>query len=100
MISRGSLRKRSCFTTRSSSWTTPGASPVEFDNTRQVDVAQVISNKIHNIAISGHTLGSKVPVTLAYPGLIIGLCIRAGVEIPMVMIKVIRSVVNDDYVLR
>ncbi|KAL5073341.1 hypothetical protein RYX36_012325 [Vicia faba] len=65
-----------------------------------VDVDQVISHEMNAIVISGHTLGSKVLVTLAHLGLIMELCRRAGVEIPPVVSKVIMSVVNEAYVER
>ncbi|KAL5082502.1 hypothetical protein RYX36_010923, partial [Vicia faba] len=66
----------------------------------QIDVAQVISNEIQKIAISGHSLGSKAPMTLAFSALITGLCRKAGVDIPNVATKRISSIVNDNYVLR
>ncbi|KAL5064421.1 hypothetical protein RYX36_026158, partial [Vicia faba] len=46
-----------------------------------IDVAQVISNEIRKIAISGHSHGMK-----------------ACVDIPSVATKRISSIVNDDYV--
>ncbi|KAL5071874.1 hypothetical protein RYX36_022761 [Vicia faba] len=65
-----------------------------------IDVAQVISNEIRNISISGHSHGNKVPMTLGFLDLITGLCRKAGVDIPNVSTKSISSIVNDDYVLR
>ncbi|KAL5070809.1 hypothetical protein RYX36_021696, partial [Vicia faba] len=65
-----------------------------------IDVAQVISNEIRKIAISDHSLGSKAPLTLAFSALIMGLCRKAGVDIPNVATKRISSIVNEDYVLR
>ncbi|KAL5070899.1 hypothetical protein RYX36_021786, partial [Vicia faba] len=53
---------------------------------------------MRNISISGHTLGYKVSVTLTYMVLIMGICRRACVGIPMMVRKVIKSVVNDGYV--
>ncbi|KAL5064406.1 hypothetical protein RYX36_026143 [Vicia faba] len=66
----------------------------------QIYVAQIISNEIRNIEINCHTLGNKVEMTLAYPSITMGLCRHAGVEIPEVATKVIRSIVNEDYVLQ
>ncbi|KAL5075415.1 hypothetical protein RYX36_014399 [Vicia faba] len=66
----------------------------------KIDIAQVISDEIRKIAISGHTHGIKAPMTLAFPDLITGLCRKAGVDIPNVATKMISNIVNDDYVLR
>ncbi|KAL5058273.1 hypothetical protein RYX36_029877 [Vicia faba] len=66
----------------------------------QIDVARVISNKIRRIAISGHSHGNKVPMTLGFPALITGLCRKVGVDIPNMATKRISSIVNEDYVLR
>ena len=66
----------------------------------QSDVAQVISNEIRKIVISGHSHGNKAPMTLGFPALIMGLCRKPGVDILNVATKRISSIVNDDYVLR
>ncbi|KAL5067888.1 hypothetical protein RYX36_018775 [Vicia faba] len=65
----------------------------------KIDVAQVISNEIRRIAISGHSHGNKAPMTLGFPTLIMGMCRKASVEIPNVDTKIISSIVNEDYVL-
>ncbi|KAL5076562.1 hypothetical protein RYX36_015546 [Vicia faba] len=66
----------------------------------QINMAQMISNEIQRIFISGHSHGNKAPMTLGFPALIIGLCRKAGVDIPNVDTKRISSIVNKDYVLR
>ncbi|KAL5058437.1 hypothetical protein RYX36_030041, partial [Vicia faba] len=65
----------------------------------KIDVSQLISDEIQNIAISGHTYGIKAPMTLDFPALITRLCRKAGVDIPNVATKRISIIVNDDYVL-
>ncbi|KAL5099562.1 hypothetical protein RYX36_003889 [Vicia faba] len=64
-----------------------------------IDVAQVISNEIQNISISGHSHGNKAPMTPGFPALIMGLCRKEGVDIPNMDTKMISSIVNDDYML-
>ncbi|KAL5101960.1 hypothetical protein RYX36_006287 [Vicia faba] len=66
----------------------------------KIVVAQVISNKIRIIAISGHSHGNKAPMTLGFPALTMGLCRKEGVDITNVATKRISSIVNEDYVLR
>ncbi|KAL5081560.1 hypothetical protein RYX36_009981 [Vicia faba] len=66
----------------------------------QIDVAQVISNEIQKIAISGHSHGNKAPMTLGFQALITRQCRKAGVDIPNVATKRISSIMNDDYMLR
>ncbi|KAL5074317.1 hypothetical protein RYX36_013301, partial [Vicia faba] len=66
----------------------------------KIDVAQVISNEIRRITISGHSHGNKAPMTLGFLALITGLCRKAGVDIPNVATKRISSIMNEDYVLR
>ncbi|KAL5097653.1 hypothetical protein RYX36_001980 [Vicia faba] len=65
----------------------------------KIDVAQVISNEIQRIAITGHSHGNKAPMTLGFPALITGLCRKPGDYIPNVATKRISSIVNEDYVL-
>ncbi|KAI5384980.1 hypothetical protein KIW84_071828 [Lathyrus oleraceus] len=65
----------------------------------QVDVAWVISNEIRVIASSGHRLGTKTPTTLAFPRLIMDLCMPVSVTIPLVVHGTIEGVVNDHYIL-
>ncbi|KAL5081161.1 hypothetical protein RYX36_009582 [Vicia faba] len=52
-----------------------------------VDVVHIILKDMRAINVSGHSLGSKVPTTLAYPGFIMGLCRQAGIEIPRLYIS-------------
>lgn len=59
---------------------------------REVDVARIISQEIKKVASSGHKL--------TFPSLIIGLCRRAGVEIPDLVHINITSVVDAPYVAR
>ncbi|KAL5072638.1 hypothetical protein RYX36_011622, partial [Vicia faba] len=66
----------------------------------QIDVAQVISNKIRKITINGHTHGNKTAMTLGFPGLITELCRQARHHIPDVATKVISSVMHEDYIVR
>ncbi|KAL5069726.1 hypothetical protein RYX36_020613 [Vicia faba] len=66
----------------------------------KINVAQVISNQIRKIFISGHSHGIKAPMTLGFPALITGLCRKEGVYIPNVATKRISSIVNVDYVLQ
>ncbi|KAL5059908.1 hypothetical protein RYX36_031512 [Vicia faba] len=65
-----------------------------------VDVAQVILQEMHAIVFSGHPLGTKVPPTLAFLGLVMELCRLESVEIPPVLHKEIKSVVNEANVER
>ncbi|KAL5059612.1 hypothetical protein RYX36_031216 [Vicia faba] len=66
----------------------------------KIDMANVISNEILKITISGHSHGNKTTMTLRFPALITGLCRKAWVDIPNMDTKRISSVVNEDYVLR
>ncbi|KAL5062028.1 hypothetical protein RYX36_023765, partial [Vicia faba] len=66
----------------------------------KIDVAQVISNEIRKIAISGHSHGNKTAMTLGFLAPITGLCGKVGVYIPDVAIKRISSIMNEDYFLR
>ncbi|KAL5057169.1 hypothetical protein RYX36_028773, partial [Vicia faba] len=66
----------------------------------QIDVAQMISNEIQKISISGHSHGNKTPMTLCFLTLVMGLCRKVGVNIPNVATKRINSIVNEDYILR
>ncbi|KAL5073863.1 hypothetical protein RYX36_012847, partial [Vicia faba] len=66
----------------------------------KIDVAQNISNEIQKIAISGHSHGNKIAMTLGFPTLITGLCRQVGVDITYVTTKRISSVLNEDYVHR
>ncbi|KAL5077911.1 hypothetical protein RYX36_016895 [Vicia faba] len=66
----------------------------------KIDMAQVISNEIRKIEISGHTHGNKTAMNLGFPTLITGLCRQAGVDILDVTTKKISSVLHEDYVLQ
>lgn len=59
---------------------------------RQVNIARIISNVIKMISKSGHRLGSKIPCTLAFSGLIMGMCIRARISIPPVVPRIGTSI--------
>lgn len=50
------------------------------------------------IAESGHRLGNKIPCTLAFPGLIMGLCMRARMVLSTVAHETIDDVVDDMYI--
>ncbi|KAL5097300.1 hypothetical protein RYX36_001627, partial [Vicia faba] len=65
-----------------------------------LNLQRVISNEIRKIAISGHSLCSKAPVTLGFSALITGMCKKVGVDIPIAATKKIISIVNDNYVLK
>lgn len=67
---------------------------------RQVDVARIISNEIKMTDESGHRLGNRTPCTLAFPGLIMGLCMGARMVIPSQVHDTINSVVDDRYIER
>jgi hypothetical protein len=66
----------------------------------QVDIARVIANEMKGIAESGIKPGPKPTCVLAYPGLIMGLCINARVKIPSQVSEVITGPVNDAYISR
>lgn len=66
----------------------------------EVYVAQIISHEIREVASSGKKLGTKPAAQLTFPGLIMGLCRRACVEIPDVVYMNITSVMDESYVVR
>ncbi|KAL5069998.1 hypothetical protein RYX36_020885 [Vicia faba] len=49
----------------------------------QIDVAQVISNEIQKISISGHSYGNKSLITLSFSALITRLCRKGVLSFPM-----------------
>ncbi|KAI5441515.1 hypothetical protein KIW84_010841 [Lathyrus oleraceus] len=63
---------------------------------RYVDVARIILNEIKMITESDHRMGSKIPCTLAFPGL----CIIARISMPPVVHETIDGVVDDKYIER
>ncbi|KAL5068191.1 hypothetical protein RYX36_019078 [Vicia faba] len=65
----------------------------------KIYVAQLISNEIQKIAMSGLTHGNKTAMTLGFLGLITGLCRQVWADILDVATKVISSVVHEDYVV-
>ena len=65
---------------------------------REVDVARIISNEIRAAAQSGHPLGARNPSILVFPGLIMGLCAEAEVPIPDVIHKTIKGTVTDNWI--
>ncbi|KAI5426805.1 hypothetical protein KIW84_032294 [Lathyrus oleraceus] len=67
----------------------------DLNTTAQVDVARIIDNDIKMIASSGHHLGNITPSTLAFPGMIMGLCQKARVSLPFVVHETIDGEVND-----
>ncbi|KAI5445340.1 hypothetical protein KIW84_013537 [Lathyrus oleraceus] len=67
---------------------------------RQVDVARIILNEIKMIAKSGHQLRSKIPCTLAFLWMIMGLCIRSRISMPPVDRETVDDVINDRYIER
>ncbi|KAI5408747.1 hypothetical protein KIW84_054544 [Lathyrus oleraceus] len=69
-------------------------------NEWHVDVARVISMEIRMISSYGHRFGTRTSTTLAFPGLIMGLCGLVGVAIYLVVHGTIEGVVNDRYILR
>lgn len=52
------------------------------------------------IVESGHRLGTIVPCTLAFLSLIMGLCSRARIIMPLVVHETINGVVDDRYIER
>src|SRR4051812_3866601 len=66
----------------------------------EIDIAQIISEEMREVASSGHSLGSRLAGQLPYPALIMGLCRRARVEIPDEVHMTITSKVDDSYVAR
>lgn len=66
----------------------------------EVDNAQIISQEIREVVSSGLKLGTKLATQLTFPGFIMGLCRRAGVEILDVVHLNITSVVDESYVAR
>ncbi|KAL5069680.1 hypothetical protein RYX36_020567, partial [Vicia faba] len=60
-----------------------------------VDVAHIIFQEMCSIVVSGYPFGSKVLTTLAYMSLIMGICRQTGVEIPLIVRKKIKSMVNE-----
>lgn len=63
-----------------------------------MDVARIISNKIKMIAENSHQLGRKIIYTLAFSGLIMGLCIIAHILMPLVVHETIDGVIDDKYI--
>ncbi|KAI5408750.1 hypothetical protein KIW84_054547 [Lathyrus oleraceus] len=63
-------------------------------NERHVDVARVIYMEIRMISSSGHRFGTRTSTTLAFPGLIIGLCGRVGVAIYLLVHGTIEGVLQ------
>ncbi|KAL5080636.1 hypothetical protein RYX36_009057 [Vicia faba] len=64
---------------------------------RRIDVAQIISNEMRNVAESGKEFGSgiKSSCPLIFPGLIIGLLIASRVRLPNLTIFKIKIKVDD-----
>ncbi|KAI5387041.1 hypothetical protein KIW84_073262 [Lathyrus oleraceus] len=62
---------------------------------RWVDVARITANEMKMIASSGHHLGNKTPSTLAFLGMIMGLCQKASGSLPTVVHETIDGEVND-----
>ncbi|KAI5422273.1 hypothetical protein KIW84_045655 [Lathyrus oleraceus] len=74
--------------------------PVKFLRKDMNMNAQVIYNEIGMISSSDDRLGTRTLATLAFPGLIMGLCMHVGVAIPSVVHGTIEGVVNDRYFLK
>lgn len=66
---------------------------------REIDVTHIISQEIKFVSYSGHPLGTNLPASLIYHGLIMGLCSREGVKISSMVHLTIRSVVNEEYMV-
>ncbi|KAL5067195.1 hypothetical protein RYX36_018082 [Vicia faba] len=67
---------------------------------RRIDVAQIISNEMRNVAESGMEFGSgiKSSCPLVFPGLIMGLLISPRVHLQNLTIFKIKTKVDDKYV--
>ena len=68
----------------------------------RINVAQIISNEMRNVAESGKEFGSgiKSSCPLVFPGLIMGLLIASRVRMPNFTIFKIKTKVDDKYVDR
>ncbi|GAU41860.1 hypothetical protein TSUD_366070 [Trifolium subterraneum] len=67
---------------------------------REVDVARVISNEMKRITGSGIKPDIRASCPLAFPGLIVRLCIAARIVIPPQVRETITCVIDDSYVRR
>ncbi|KAI5428617.1 hypothetical protein KIW84_033570 [Lathyrus oleraceus] len=69
---------------------------------KRIDVAQIITNEMRNVAESGKEFGTGTRSTcpLIFPGLIMGLLIASRVRIPNVVQFEIKTKVNYTYVNR
>ncbi|MCI21995.1 hypothetical protein A2U01_0043168, partial [Trifolium medium] len=66
----------------------------------QIDIVRVIANEMKGIAESGIRSETKPTCVLAYPGLIMGLCMDASMTIPSQVSEIIASPINDAYISR
>ncbi|MCI08284.1 hypothetical protein A2U01_0029360, partial [Trifolium medium] len=67
---------------------------------REVDVARVISNEMKKITESGIKSDVRASCPLAFPGLIMRLCIATRIVIPPQVHETITCVIDDTYVRR
>ncbi|KAL5079190.1 hypothetical protein RYX36_007611 [Vicia faba] len=62
-----------------------------------VDVARRIANKLKRVALSGTRHGDQTSCQLTYPRMIMGLCKKARVPIPIEGHQVIKGTINENY---